>query len=45
MRDIFGISKLNMITIDILLTDFISYDKEIEERNHKYLCKYILNKT
>jgi hypothetical protein len=33
-----------MITTDILLTNIILYDKEIEEQKHHYLYKHILNK-
>ena len=34
-----------MIIIDIISTYVILYDKEIEERKHKYLQKLLFNKT
>jgi hypothetical protein len=33
-----------MITIDVILIDVISYDKEIDERKHKCLYKCFLKK-
>ena len=40
----FSITDLNVITNDILLIDVRLYDKEMEERKHKYLYEHSLNK-